>query len=820
MSYRLPQIQNDTSNPNLINIDSNINILSGLTATTITGANFYGNGSNLTNINSTFTGGTITGQTIFQNGLTANTGYFNSINFNTNINPSAFTHIEGSLHWNNSDKTLEMMSDVSDFNLQVGQENVIRVVNKTGDDILNGTVVYISGAQGNRPTIDIADYSACTSSEKVIGVVTHDINNNNNGYVTTFGLVRDLNTSQYSEGDVLYLYSGGTLTNIKPSDINCVIQIGFVVTVDSTAGVILVRVETQKRLEDIYGISNNITGATNNQILSFNSTSNLWENSSTISATTISATTFYGDYPMDVCYLTYSGTSGTTSGTKGCTLLSAGTWNVTRFNTSYFIDDKDGDVTVIIPDASALNEGQRIIVVKPRLVQSGYYIMVKTVSNQAVAETSSFYLRNPNDRAELVSVPFGANGSNTYKYRITNGTRSVHEVIEVSIGGTQLFSDVKSAVDYVNSYADGPRRIKINPGVYTISDTVEINCPYSMVIEGFGTEITKFNTSQSLSGKPMFDIVTSCDFRGITFSGHSGYGLIDDECCLDCGVDDLYFEVNDVVIDSFYKGVEIEGDSEVWVFNSIIENCVDGIYCRGGSIGISEMSLFNNINGVDFSASTTGDTLSLQNTIFEVNTSQVGINYSDDLVKPKYFLVTNNAFYGAGDYISGFTFTSKTQSDLRVETNLGLPDYKPEAYVWVSGNTTATTATSQGVYYKPNVLNTSIKQINTIKFSGGSSTQYFTYISDIERLGRFIISGDLSASNNNDIVSVALFKNGNTKLQDIDVRCATASQPYPFAFNAVNNMTEDDFFDIRVSCTNANTRTIILRTLMFEISSK
>jgi hypothetical protein len=74
-------------------------------------------------------------------------------------------------------------------------------------------------------------------------------------------------------------------------------------------------------------------------------------------------------------------------------------------------------------------------------------------------------------------------------------------------------------------------------------------------------------------------------------------------------------------------------------------------------------------------------------------------------------------------------------------------------------------------------------------------------------------------SNNNDILSVALYKNETIRLQDIDVRTTTSTQPYPFAFNGINNINPDDKFDIRISCANANTRTAILRTLMFAITT-
>jgi hypothetical protein len=331
--------------------------------------------------------------------------------------------------------------------------------------------------------------------------------------------------------------------------------------------------------------------------------------------------------------------------------------------------------------------------------------------------------------------------------------------------------------------------------------------------------VTKFIATSSLATKPMFEIVSKCDFEKISFSGTSGYGLIDDECCLDCSANDLYFEIHQCVIDGFFKGLEIDGNSSAWLFDSTIQNCVDGVYCGYGDIGMSEITLKNNNVGVNLSAVTSASSFSIQNTMLEVGVGQIGVKYRDDVVTPKYFFATGNAFYGNGTYLSGLTFTSTTQSDIKIENNVGLRDYKPEAFLWISGNTTATTLTTLNTYYKSNAISNSFVQEEKIKFSGGASTNSFTYLSKVSRIGTFMISGDLSVSNNGDVVSVALYKNGNIRLQDIDVRCTTANIPYTFSIVGLNLMNQGDSFDIRLSDLTASNRTSVLRTLMFIIKT-
>jgi hypothetical protein len=122
--------------------------------------------------------------------------------------------------------------------LAVGEELYQpRCVNKTGVDIPNGSVVYISGAQGHRPTIALADASACSTSRKILGITTQDIPNNQEGRVTIHGLVKGLNTSAYAAGTCLFLsvdagdYEDSTPTYGMPR-----IKIGTVVASHVTQG--------------------------------------------------------------------------------------------------------------------------------------------------------------------------------------------------------------------------------------------------------------------------------------------------------------------------------------------------------------------------------------------------------------------------------------------------------------------------------------------------------------------------------------------------------------------------------------------------------
>ena len=106
--------------------------------------------------------------------------------------------------------------------------------------------------------------------------------------------------------------------------------------------------------------------------------------------------------------------------------------------------------------------------------------------------------------------------------------------------------------------------------------------------------------------------------------------------------------------------------------------------------------------------------------------------------------------------------------------------------------------------------------MHLIKFSGATSNQS-TYLPRISRKGRFFISGDLSCTSAAETISVALYKNGNTRLQDIDIRCATQNVPYPFSIISENTMTESDYFEVWLTDLTSAGKVVALRTLMFSI---
>jgi len=108
--------------------------------------------------------------------------------------------------------------------------------------------------------------------------------NNQEGFVTTSGLVRNLNTTgslqgeTWADGDLLYLSPTveGRITNVKPVAPDHLIIIGYVVHAHITQGTIFVKVDNGYELNELHNVK--ITGVTNSQVLQYNGSNGLWEN--------------------------------------------------------------------------------------------------------------------------------------------------------------------------------------------------------------------------------------------------------------------------------------------------------------------------------------------------------------------------------------------------------------------------------------------------------------------------------------------------------------------------------------------------------------
>ena len=174
-----------------------------------------------------------------ENDITVDSVTADYIDLETGLSDPAYA--EGRIFYSDEYKTPTAYVDESDVALQIGFEEWVRVYNNTGSSISDGTPVYVTGANGETPTVAPAD---ATTEEKsrVIGLTTHTIANGSSGIVTTRGLVSGLDTSGLTAGDSVHVSSTGTLVNAAPTYPYFATDIGTCVVSDASSGYIYVTI--------------------------------------------------------------------------------------------------------------------------------------------------------------------------------------------------------------------------------------------------------------------------------------------------------------------------------------------------------------------------------------------------------------------------------------------------------------------------------------------------------------------------------------------------------------------------------------------------
>lgn len=178
--------------------------------------------------------------------------------------------------------------------------------NNTGATIPAGSVVYINGASGGFPSFALAQANSSATSDITFGVAMNAIANGSNGTVITAGILSNVNTSAWTVGTLLWLSptTAGGLTSTMPSAPNHSVFIGFVTTQSSGSGQISVNIQNGYQLEELHNVA--ISSPANQDLLSYNSSTNLWNNV-TISSLGLATQS----YVTGLGYLTISSASST-----------------------------------------------------------------------------------------------------------------------------------------------------------------------------------------------------------------------------------------------------------------------------------------------------------------------------------------------------------------------------------------------------------------------------------------------------------------------------------------------------------------------------
>lgn len=245
------------------------------------------------------------------------------VTFDTAITPVTAV---GKLQWDPTWQGLQVGMGGGAVNLQIGQETLIYVHNDTGAALTDGQVVYVTGSQGQRVTVALAQANADSTSATIIGVVAEHIGINASGFVTTQGMVSGVNTSGMADGAVVWLSptTPGAYTTTKPQAPEHLVMVGYVVKGGSVGGgSIYIHPQNGYELEELHDVR--ITSVANNDLLQYYAAGPYWRNAAASSVAVGSATNLAGGAASQLPYQTGAGaTSFIANGTAGQVLLSNG----------------------------------------------------------------------------------------------------------------------------------------------------------------------------------------------------------------------------------------------------------------------------------------------------------------------------------------------------------------------------------------------------------------------------------------------------------------------------------------------------------------
>lgn len=195
--------------------------------------------------------------------------------------PETVPTAPGSLYWDSADgnQTLSLVMANGDAVQQIGEEQYYRI--KASSAIADGQVVMFSGTVGASGALTGAPAAGLTASTAsyVMGIATQSMAHNAWGYVTSFGLVRQVNTSAWPAGTILYYDPtvAGGLTSTVPAAPNAKVQVCAVIYQHASNGSLFVRPSFGGALGQYEG-DVQITSPLTGDALVWNGVTSRWEN--------------------------------------------------------------------------------------------------------------------------------------------------------------------------------------------------------------------------------------------------------------------------------------------------------------------------------------------------------------------------------------------------------------------------------------------------------------------------------------------------------------------------------------------------------------
>jgi hypothetical protein len=404
--------------------------------------------------------------------------------------------------------------------------NVLALVrNNTGATLAKGTVVYINGSLGQNSTVAKALATSDATSAQTLGLMTANLANNATGYVTVIGVITNINTSAFTDGQQLYLSptTAGTFTATKPHAPDHLVYVAVVEHAHPSQGKLFVKVQNGYELDELHDVS--AQSPTNGQTIVYNSTTGLWEkntvsltagvngtlpiaNGGTGSTSAAAALTALGAYPATNPN-GYTSNAGTVTGVTGTAPIvsSGGTApaiSISAATTSAAGSMSSADKTKLDGIATGANN----------------YVLPKSTA-AALGGVKLFDVAVQTAAANTVTTT----ASRTYGVQLNAADQMVVNVPWVNSGGT--VTDVTGTAPIVSSGGNTPA---ISISAATTSAAGSMSASDKTKLDGIAANANNYvlpkATATTLGGVEIFDAtVQTVAANAVTSTASRTYGV-------------------------------------------------------------------------------------------------------------------------------------------------------------------------------------------------------------------------------------------------------------------------------------------------------